>query len=301
MNVCGKDIRIDGGLIRVARLSADKYEFLDDPEAAVSALRSSGVRIDVFTFMRRLADRTITHPYPSELDNMAAVPISTFEHWFTKQIDGKTRNMVRRAEKKGVTIREVPFDDALVQGISAIYNESPVRQGRPFWHYGKPVDAVRAENGTFLDRSVFFGAFMDGNLIGFAKLVSDEYGGQASLMQIVSMIAQRDAAPTNALIAQAVRSCAERGIAHLVYANYAYGKKQNDSLAAFKDNNGFKRIDLPRYYVPLTLTGRAALTLGLHHGLTHCLPEPLLASLRNVRRLWSDRRQPVVKEPSRAA
>jgi len=288
MNACGKDIKVEGRLIRVGRLAAEKYEFLDDPMPTIDALRKSRSRIDLFTFMQPLSKTSPQHDYPLEWDNLAAVPVSTFDDWWTKQINGKTRNMVRRAEKAGVTVREVPFDDELVAGISAIYNESPTRQGKPFTHYGKPLDAVRRENGTFLERSVFIGAFADGALIGFAKLVSDEHRGQAGLMQIVSMIQQRDKAPTNALIAHAVRSCAERGIPYLVYANFAYGKKQRDTLAEFKQHNGFQRIDLPRYYVALTLIGRAALGLGLHHGLTDRLPETVLATLRRARRWRND-------------
>jgi hypothetical protein len=286
MNVHGKDIRVDGALIRVGRLAAEKYEFLDDPGATLDAVRRSGVRVDLFTFMQTVSRPSPRYDYPFEWDNFAALPVSSFDHWWTKQVNGKTRNMVRRAEKTGVVVREVPFDDALVEGISAIYNECPVRQGKPFWHYGKELAAVRAENATFLDRSAFIGAFFDGKLIGFAKLVSDEHQGQAALMQIVAMIQHRDKAPANALIAHAVKACAERGIPHLVYANFAYGKKQQDSLTDFKQHNGFLRIDVPRYYVPLTLVGRVALRMGLHHGLRSRVPEPLLARLRTVRRFW---------------
>jgi hypothetical protein len=102
-------------------------------------------------------------------------------------------------------------------------------------------------------------------------------------MNIVPMIQHRDKAPTNALIAEAVRSCAERGIRFLVYSNFAYGKKQRDSLSDFKERNGFKRIDLPRYYVPLTRTGSAAFRLGLHKKFADHLPERLLAKLRELR------------------
>ena len=63
---------------------------------------------------------------------MAAFRVSTFDQWMKHQIDFKVRNKVRKAAKNGVVVREVPFDDALVQGISAIYNESPVRQGKRF-------------------------------------------------------------------------------------------------------------------------------------------------------------------------
>ena len=128
------------------------------------------------------------------------------------QIDFKARNKVRKAEKNGVVTREVLFDDALVRGISAIYDEAPIRQGKRFWHYRKDLDAVRRMNGTFLGSKHLHRRILPTDLIGFVKLVSDEDDGQAGLMQIISMIQHRDKAPTNALIAQAVRSCAERGI-----------------------------------------------------------------------------------------
>ena len=289
MKVCDKDIQVQGRLIRIARLAAEGYEFLEDPEAVLDALRESGARIDLLTFTQNLPHTSPKYPYPMEWDNVAALPVSTFDHWWSQQINNKTRNMVRKAEKSGFSVREVPFDDALVQGISAIYNESPIRQGKRFVHYGKDLEAVRRENGTFPDRSVFLGAFLEGSLIGFAKLVSDESQSQAGLMQIVSMIEHRDKAPTNALIAQAVRSCAQRGIPYLWYAKFSYGKKQQDSLADFKHHNGFQRIELPRYYVPLTFAGRAALRLGLHHRLADHIPELVLAQVRTIRNLWYTR------------
>jgi hypothetical protein len=298
MQVLGRDVRIDGGVIRIARLAAEQYEFIDNPEPMLTALRHSPTRVDVFTFMQRLPFTEPRFAFQMELDNLAAVPITTFEEWWTKQINGKTRNMVRRAEKCGVTTRAVPFDDDLVRGISAIYNETPVRQGRPFWHYGKDLEWVRKDNATFMDRSVFIGAYHDDVLIGFAKLVTEEHGEQAGLMQILSMVQHRDKAPTNALIAHAVRSCAERGIRHLVYANFAYGNKQRDSLAEFKQHNGFLKIDLPRYYVPLSIAGNVALRFGLHRRFVDHIPEPLAARLRKLRSTWNARTLPLRKQRS---
>ena len=296
MKVCGKDIQVEGGLIRIARLGAEGYEFLEDPEAALAGLQVSGVRIDLFTFIQKLPHTSPRYGYPREWDNVAALPVSTFDHWWTRQINDKTRNMVRRAENKGVAVREVPFDDSLVQGISTIYNESPIRQGKPFWHYGKDLETVRRENATFLDRSGFLGAFLGDRLIGFAKLVSDEVKGQVGLMQIVSMIQHRDKAPTNALIAQAVRYCAARRIPYLVYSKFVYGKKQRDGLSDFKHYNGFQRFELPRYYIPLTRTGRVARRLRLHHRLVDHIPEPVLAQLRKLRSLWHRRRFQLARE-----
>lgn len=142
------------------------------------------------------------------------LPVSTFEHRHVRQVKDKTRNMLRRADKAGVVVREVPFDDALVRGIAAIYNEWPMRQGRRFKHDGKSLELVRRENATLLDRSVFLGAFVGDDLVGFAKVVTARR--QAALMQILAMIAHRDKATTNALIARAVRVCEQQRVSYLV-------------------------------------------------------------------------------------
>jgi hypothetical protein len=261
MKMYGKDIRLEGRLVRLARLADEGFEFLDeDPKPALAGLRGAGV--DIFTFMERLPHTAPRFNYAVEWDNVAALPISTFEHWWTKQIDGKTRNMVRRAEKKGIVVREVPFDDTLARGIWDIYNECPVRQGRPFQHYGKDFETIREMSATFLETSVFIGAFLDEKLIGFVKLTVDDTRSQATVMHIISMIQHRDKSPTNALIAASVRACEQRSVPNLVYSRFAYGKKQRDSLSDFKESNGFKQIDLPRYYVPLTPLGHFAFRFG---------------------------------------
>lgn len=292
MQICEKEALIEGKVIRIGRLDAEGYDFLDDPERALEAVRKCRARIDLFTFIQPLSDVTPKYSFPMEWDNMAALRVTTFDNWMKQQIDFKARNKARKAAKSGVVLREVPFDDSLVQGISAIYNETPVRQGKPFWHYRKDLEEVRRMNGTFLDRSIFLGALLGDELIGFVKLVMSEDRSQAGLMQIVSMMQHRDKAPTNALIAQAVQSCADRGIAHLWYANFSYGKKQQDSLADFKRHNGFQKIDVPRYYVPLTLAGRVGLRLGLHHKASEWVPEPVADTYRKFRKQWYAKKFP---------
>ena len=123
-----------------------------------------------------------------EMDNFAAIPISTFENWWTKQIGFKARNKAKQAEKKGVVLREVPFSDGLIHGIWKIYNECPIRQGRRFSHYGKDLQRVHQDEATYLDKSVFIGAFLGDELIGLIKMVWDESRTQAGLMNIVSLI-----------------------------------------------------------------------------------------------------------------
>ena len=298
MMICGKDIQIHGRLVRIGRLDGDKYKFLDDPEQIVNELRKSNPRVDIFTFLQKLPDTSPKYSYPMEWDNLAVLPVSTFDDWWTRQIGFKARNKAKQASKKGVVVREAPFDDSFARGVWEIYSESPIRQGRRFPHYGKSFEQVRRMSSTFLDSSIFIGAYLDEKLIGFIKLTTDDARTQAGMMHIVSMIRHRDKAPTNALVAQAVRSCAERGISHLVYSNFAYGKKERSSLSDFKERNGFQRTNLPRYYVPLTSVGWAAFRMGLHHKFVDRLPGPLLAKARDLRYSWYKFRFPALEQDS---
>ncbi len=295
VQICGKEMLIEGKLIRIARVDAEGYDFLEDPERALKELSRCNRRVDVFTFVQKVADSLPKYSYLMEKDNTATLPVSTFDHWMKYQIDFKARNKFRKAAKAGVVVREVPFDEDLLRGISIIYNETPLRQGKRFWHYGKDIESLRRMKSTFLDRSIFIGAFLDDRLIGFVKLVTNEDKSQAGLMHILSMVCHRDKAPTNALIGQAVQSCADRGIPHLWYASFSYGRKQQDSLADFKRHNGFKKVDLLRYFVPLTVTGQIGLRMGLHHKIADQIPENLAAKYRKIRGLWYARKFPGVE------
>ena len=290
MEVCGKQIQFRGKLVRIAYLDVEGCQFLDNPELALTALRKSRSRADLLTFIQRVSRRSPEYGYPMEWDNFAVLPISTFDGWMKHQVHPKVRTKLRKAEKSGVTSREMPFGDELIKGVHAIYNESPVRQGRPFRHYGKDLEAVRNMTGTYLDESIFIGAFVEGEMIGFVKLLVDENGTQARTLHVISMFQHRDKSPTNALLAQAVRSCAQRRIPYLVYGNFSYGKREADSLADFKKHNGFQKVEIPRYYVPLTLTGRVALRMGLHRTLLEWIPAPMIVQYRKIRSLWYARK-----------
>ena len=286
MDNLNNNIRISGRLLRIARLDAELYHFLSNPEPVIDRLRNYTDHIDIFTFMQGLPETEPKFMYPMEWDNLAVLPVSTYENWWNKQIRSITKNRAKQAEKKGVVIREVQFDEKLAGGIWEIYNECPIRQGRRFRHYGKDQETVYREASTYLDDSTFIGAYLGEELIGFIKMVADEDRVQAGLMNILSKMQHKDKAPTNALLAQAVRSCANQGIAYLVYNNYSYGSKQHDGLSEFKERNGFKRVDVPRYYVPLTHFGGFALRMGFHHRLADRFPESIAGRLRELRKSW---------------
>src|SRR5262249_12358629 len=149
------------------------------------------------------------------------------------------RKHIRKSLREGIVVETVPFTDELVNGICEIYNETPLRQGRPFWHFRKPFATVKAENGTYLDRSILISARCGGEMVGYLKLVVDE--DVASIMQIVSKVAHAERRPTNALISKAVETCEATGARYLVYGKYVYGTKTESSLIDFKQNNGFAR------------------------------------------------------------
>jgi hypothetical protein len=279
----GKNIMIEGKFLRIARPHArpqqEWFEDVENPEMLIEALQKSKPCPDILTFWQRLPDTKPKYSYRMETDSIAALPIKSYSFWWDKQIDSKTRNMVRKAEKKGLIVKPATFDDRFIQGMTAIFNEAPIRQGRPFLHYGKDFETVKREFSRFLFREELFGAYLAEELVGFIMLA--DAGRYAFLGQILSKIARRDLATNNALLAKAVQRCAEKGMPYLAYALWL-----DDGLGNFKRSNGFQRFDLPRYFVPLTQKGKLALKLGLHHGWTAVLPDGIKDRLKTLRNLW---------------
>jgi hypothetical protein len=290
IRICDKVTIVTGRFIKLAQVKDEELvegEVVAIPERFVSLLKQSGLHADIFTFAERPPQTTPRFDYHVEWDNWAAVRITTFREWW-EGLPQESRKNVRRAERRGVVVRSVPFSDELVSGIERIYNETAVRQGRRFWHFGKDFGSVKAENGTYGERSEFIGAFLRDELIGFVKIVYVD--DIAILIQIISMDQQRDKRPMNALLAQTVEVCARRRISLLVYGKYSYGRKKESSLAEFKRRNGFEELRFPRYYVPLGAKGKLAIMSGLHLGVSNLVPSGIVWFLLQCRsryyRLW---------------
>jgi hypothetical protein len=266
MIVQNMEVTVARRLVRIARLRNEWYDFTSDPENLVKELQSAGASADLFTFLQEIHEREPKFSFHREHDSISVIPISTYDHWWKNQISDKTRNMIRKSSKGGVEIRCVPFDDDFVRGVMGVYQESPVRQGRAFWHYGKDFETNKRETGTFPDRSQFIGAYCEGEMIGFAKLTRN--ANSASLMFIISKMAHRNKAPSNALIAKAVEICSEMKIPYLQYGGWSRG-----GLGEFKTKHGFVRFDIPRYYMPLNAAGRLALKMSLYRRPVEYLPE----------------------------
>lgn len=270
-----------GRLSRIARLRDEYHDFVQSPAQFIASLSSTRPpRGNLFTFIQRVPDRAPRFDYHLEWDSIAVLQLSTYEHWWKKQLNDKTRNMIRKAHKTGIEIRQVEFSNELVSGIVRIHNETPIRQGRRFRHYGKSFATTKAEHSTFLDRSEFIGAYYDGALVGFIKLVHGQ--GVSNLMQIISMMSFRSKAPTNALIAKAVERCVARNVPLLHYGTWS-----RRSMGDFKKHHAFERMEVPRYYVPLTSLGSVLLRYGLHRSLIDHVPEPWLDRLSRLRTKWN--------------
>jgi Acetyltransferase (GNAT) family len=285
MNIGNTELIIAGRFIRMAKLRDEGYDFLEDPPRFLEILRDSKIRADLFTFLQEPYDLEPRHALCMEPQKIPVLPITTYDDWFKKQINDKTRNMIRKAVKSGVEIRAVEYNDEFVRGVIEIFNESPIRQGRPFWHYGKDFDTVKRELGTFPDRSRFAGAFHNGELIGFIKLTTHKRQTWALLMQIVAKMAHRNKATNNALMAKAVQICAEMKISRLQYGTWSTG-----GLGDFKVKNGFICIDSPRYFAPLNTIGALALKLRLHRDPKRLIPRTWLDKAVALRGTWYVRR-----------
>lgn len=273
------DIVVKGRFLKTARLRDEWYDFLEDPANFLAILRNSSLKGDLFTFLQKPKDREPRHSYYMVYQSIPVLPITSYEHWLKRQINDKTRNMVRKATKNGVELRVVDFGDDFVRGVVGIFNETPIRQGRPFWHYGKDFETVKKEFGTFPNRSYYAGAFYEGELIGFLILTRD--GDWACLMQIISKLAHRNKAPSNALMAKAVEMCAELKITHLQYGTWSKG-----GLGEYKAKHGFIRLEVPRYFVPLSLKGQVILRLRLHRNPANLIPETFRERILSLRSAW---------------
>jgi hypothetical protein len=285
-----REVIAAGRCLKIASIRDEDYVLgqpVPEPSSLVAFLKQENFPADIFTFVQRIPDTGIRHQFPVWWDNVAAVRVGKYEDWWSG-LSQETRRNVRISAKRGVTVSAVPFTDELVRGIREIYNEAPVRQGRRFWHYGKDFETVKRDNATYVDRSEFIAAYLGTELVGFIKMVYVDH--IASIMQILCKNAHQDKKCMNALIAKAVEICAQKGTSHVIYCKYVYHKNHHDALTEFKRRNGFEKISIPRYYVPLSLRGRIAIKLRLHLPFSELLPQSAVAALLKGRAWYHSRK-----------
>jgi hypothetical protein len=281
--VCGRTVVVTGKWIRMAEVKDEAVvqgSIVEKPDSFITKLKESNLQADVFTFAQRPPEITPKYDYHCEWDNWAAIPTTCFKEWW-ENLPQEARKNVRRSVRRGLVAKVVQFDDDLVKGVFRIYNHTAVKDGRLFWHFGKTFETVKRELATYPDRSEFIGAYWNEQLIGFIKMVYVDH--IATLFHIISMNEHYDKRPMNALIAKAAEICEQKGISQLVYGKFIYGNKRRSSLVEFKRRNGFKQVNFPRYYVPLTTKGKVFIRLRLYRELNALIPEPILQPLLGLR------------------
>ncbi|MGA2967125.1 MAG: GNAT family N-acetyltransferase [Terriglobales bacterium] len=296
LQINGRTVIVDGRWLKVASVHDEEWlegEVVAAPDGFIARLREhKELEADLFTFTQKPTDPAPRHAYPYELDSVAAIPVISYTDWWRNRVSTDLRNDVRKAAKRGLEVRVVPFTDDFVRAIMGIYDETPIRQGRLFWHYKMGFEEAKRANATYLERSEFVGAYVGDELVGFLKIVYvDRF---ARLMQIISKDAHRNRRPMNALLAKAVELIAARGCPLLTYGKYRYSQGA-DSVTAFKSRNGFEEILVPKYYVPVTAKGKLAMGLHLHHGVRAWLPNSVRLTLKRARlslhqRTWLTRK-----------
>ncbi len=236
-----------------------------------------GRSLDIFTFVERKWCCPITNPPRTWIrtnDNIGLLEIKDYASWWNA-IGKKTRNMVRKAEKSGVKVMVVDPSDKFAEGIWKIYNETPIRQERAFPHYGESLETV-ASNMYAAQKSTFIGAYLGVELVGFIQIL---YGDDiAILSNILTMQKHLDKSVNNAMLAKAVEVCTSNGNRWLMYGRIG----NHPSLDKFKENNGFVKYPVTRYYIPITNKGRLAVRLGLHQELKDALPQSIKDPLMPV-------------------
>jgi hypothetical protein len=256
------------GLVRIARDVREYQEDFVPTDEFAEKLAERG--IDVFTFIERKWCCTIPKPSDSWVkteDNIALLQVTDYDQWW-ENIGKKTRNMVRKAEKSGIKTEVAEPNEKLAEGIWRIYNETPIRQERAFPHYGAALQTVKSSVFSAQD-STFIGAFFQDELEGFIQL---SHGDKIAIIsQILSFQKDSDKAVNNALVAKAVEVCAAKQIRWLMYGRMG----NHPSLDKFKQSNGFAKLPLTRYYIPLTKKGKLTIRLGLHREVKDALPQAI--------------------------
>jgi hypothetical protein len=279
-----------GKWLRIARVRGEemKEREIGPPELYLETLRSDKERklkADIFSFTQKLPSIQPKYSYPMEGESIAAISLVSYKEWW-EGLPQETRKNVRRSQKRGVTIRVKEFDDELIDGIRAVNDDSPMRQGMKNAYYKLTSEETRDRYSEFVGRCEFICAYYGEEMVGFLHLVYR--GDVAAILNLSAKPSHFDKRPANALMAKAVEICEAHGISHVTYGLYNYGNKRDSSLREFKIRNGFEEILVPRYYVPLTPWGRLCIKLKFHRGLIGNLPPSLISAGLRARTLWYD-------------
>ena len=121
-SIGGRSIVTAGRLLKMACCHDEEWiqdTPIDRPHEFVEALKKVRPRPDLFSFADAEPAREPRFQCHIEWDNVAVIPIETYASWW-ESLSQESRRNVRIAEKRGVSVKAVSFDDAFVAGIKGI-------------------------------------------------------------------------------------------------------------------------------------------------------------------------------------
>jgi GNAT superfamily N-acetyltransferase len=242
-----------------------------DPEPYVKSLMG---KMDVFTFWNRVPNKAVlTVDGKVEMDNIAALPITSLDHWWNVQVSRKVRNVIRKAVKNKVVVQHGSFCEEYYEELYSLYHGITFRQNKPFTHRHESLEQIKFGLGKLLNhRFEILNAYHNEKLIGTLGLL---YSEETSLIGnfTVADEYQKLGVPS-LLIEKAVESTVNAKKKLLIYTHWKTDKEaSNDSLRDFKRHCGFQEMKVARYYVPLTFKGKVVIFLGLHKGKWGLMPQ----------------------------
>jgi hypothetical protein len=266
-----------GKIVKTATIKDEWWseaEITCAPEEIIARLKKEKTGADLFEFSQKVPHTDPKYDYCKALSSVAAIPITSYADWWEHRLSQVTRKNVRRAQRRGVVVKSVEYNDRLIEAIVRLNNSTPIRQQRMNLHYGKSFDAVKTDYSEYSQRSEFLGAFFENEMIGLLQIIRQ--GDIGNIMHFFCMPQHDDKRPANALLASAVELCANKNLKYLVYGKFIYGHNVKASLAEFKRRNGFEEFFVPTYYIPLTVKGRIVIMLNMHRGIKNFLPKQVM-------------------------
>ena len=112
--ICDQTVVVTGKWFRTAQVKdEDVVEgvIVNDPELFITRLKESELKADVFTFAQRPPEITPKYHYHCEWDNWAAIRYNFLQGAGGKVCLRSHGKMCRRAARRGVIVKIVPFDD----------------------------------------------------------------------------------------------------------------------------------------------------------------------------------------------
>jgi len=81
VQIHNKRLIVTGRLVRTARIEQVWYYDVEELERIVEGLRQNSIKVDIFTFWQRLPESTPRYKYRMEWDDIAALPVKSYDYW----------------------------------------------------------------------------------------------------------------------------------------------------------------------------------------------------------------------------